>query len=113
FSASPDDRSSSSRPRAHPPASPPAPAAPTRRTNRRSHMLLKLLGRYLRPHWRLLVGVVVFQLAQSLLSLWLPTLNADITDNGIAKGDTGYILMVGAEMLGVTLVQVACSIAAV
>ncbi|OJX74882.1 ABC transporter ATP-binding protein [Leifsonia sp. 71-9] len=76
-------------------------------------MLLKLLGRYLRPHWRLLVGVVVFQLAQSLLSLWLPTLNADITDNGIAKGDTGYILMVGAEMLGVTLVQVACSIAAV
>ncbi|GAA0420613.1 ABC transporter ATP-binding protein [Leifsonia naganoensis] len=76
-------------------------------------MLLKLLGRYLRPHWRLLVGVVVFQLAQSLLSLWLPTLNADITDNGIAKGDTGYILMVGAQMLGVTLVQVACSIAAV
>ncbi|WP_025157047.1 ABC transporter ATP-binding protein [Leifsonia aquatica] len=76
-------------------------------------MLLKLLGRYLRPHWRLLVGVVFFQLAQSLLSLWLPTLNADITDNGIAKGDTGYILAVGAEMLGVTLVQVACSIAAV
>ncbi|MFF2052444.1 ABC transporter ATP-binding protein [Leifsonia sp. NPDC058194] len=76
-------------------------------------MLLKLLGRFLRPHWRLLVGVVVFQLAQSLLSLWLPTLNADITDNGIAKGDTGYILMVGAQMLGVTLVQVACSIAAV
>ena len=76
-------------------------------------MLLKLLGRFLRPHWRLLVGVVVFQLGQSLLSLWLPTLNADITDNGIAKGDTGYILTVGAGMLGVTLVQVACSIAAV
>jgi ATP-binding cassette subfamily B protein len=57
--------------------------------------------------------VIVFQLAQSLLSLWLPTLNADITDNGIAKGDTGYILAVGAEMLGVTLVQVACSITAV
>ncbi|UAJ80849.1 ABC transporter ATP-binding protein [Leifsonia sp. ZF2019] len=76
-------------------------------------MLLRLLGRFLRPHWRLLVGVVVFQLGQSLLSLWLPTLNADITDNGIAKGDAGYILTVGAGMLGVTLVQVACSIAAV
>jgi ATP-binding cassette subfamily B multidrug efflux pump len=76
-------------------------------------MLLRLLGRFLRPHWRLLVGVVVFQLAQALLSLWLPTLNADITDNGIAKGDTAYILAVGAEMLGVTLVQVACSITAV
>ena len=76
-------------------------------------MLLKLLGRFLRPHWPLLVGVVVFQLAQSLLSLWLPTLNADITDNGIAKGDTNYIVWVGAGMLGVTLVQVACAITAV
>jgi ATP-binding cassette, subfamily B, multidrug efflux pump len=76
-------------------------------------MLLKLLGRFLRPHWPLLVGVVVFQLAQSLLSLWLPTLNADIVDNGIAKGDTGYILSTGAEMLGVTIVQIACSITAV
>ncbi|MCI0158558.1 ABC transporter ATP-binding protein/permease [Leifsonia shinshuensis] len=76
-------------------------------------MLLKLLGRFLRPHWPLLVGVVVFQLAQSLLSLWLPTLNADIVDNGIAKGDTGYILSTGAEMLGVTIVQIVCSITAV
>jgi ATP-binding cassette subfamily B protein len=76
-------------------------------------MLLKLLGRFLRPHWPLLVGVVVFQLAQSLLSLWLPTLNADIVDNGIAKGDTGYILSTGAEMLGVTIVQIACAITAV
>ncbi|HEV7185096.1 MAG TPA: ABC transporter ATP-binding protein [Leifsonia sp.] len=76
-------------------------------------MLLKLLGRFLRPHWRLLAGVIVFQLAQSLLSLWLPTLNADITDNGIAKGDTGHIVSVGIGMLGVTLLQVACSITAV
>ena len=76
-------------------------------------MLLRLLGRFLRPHWPLLIGVIVFQLAQSLLSLWLPTLNADITDNGIAKGDTGYIMAVGAEMLGVTMVQVACAITAV
>ncbi|GAA2060104.1 ABC transporter ATP-binding protein [Leifsonia soli] len=76
-------------------------------------MLLRLLGRFLRPHWPLLIGVIVFQLAQSLLSLWLPTLNAAITDNGIAKGDTGYIMAVGAEMLGVTLVQVACAITAV
>ncbi|WP_285113571.1 ABC transporter ATP-binding protein [Leifsonia sp. fls2-241-R2A-40a] len=76
-------------------------------------MLLKLLGRFLRPHWPLLIGVLVFQLAQSLLSLWLPTLNAAIIDNGVAKGDTGYIMSVGAEMLGVTLVQVACAITAV
>ena len=76
-------------------------------------MLLKLLGRFLRPHWRLLVGVVFFQLAQSLLSLWLPTLNADIIDNGVVKGDTNYILWVGAGMLGVTVLQVGCAITAV
>ncbi|WP_345761533.1 ABC transporter ATP-binding protein [Diaminobutyricibacter sp. McL0608] len=76
-------------------------------------MLLKLLGRFLRPHWRLLVGVVFFQLGQSLLSLWLPTLNADIIDNGVVKGDTNYILWVGAGMLGVTVLQVACAITAV
>ncbi|WP_431220697.1 ABC transporter ATP-binding protein [Leifsonia xyli] len=76
-------------------------------------MLLRILGRFLRPHWPLLIGVIVFQLGSSLLSLWLPTLNADITDNGIAKGDTGYILSVGAEMLGVTLLQIACAITAV
>ncbi|MFC4223194.1 ABC transporter ATP-binding protein [Lysinibacter cavernae] len=76
-------------------------------------MLLRLLGRYLRPHWPLLVGVVFFQLAQSIASLYLPTLNADIIDNGVAKGDTGYIMSTGAIMLGITVLQVACSIAAV
>jgi ATP-binding cassette subfamily B multidrug efflux pump len=76
-------------------------------------MLLKLLGQYLRPHWRLLVAVIIFQLAQSIASLYLPTLNADIIDNGVIKGDTGYIMQVGGVMLLITLAQVACSIAAV
>jgi ATP-binding cassette subfamily B protein len=76
-------------------------------------MLLKLVTRFLKPHWRLLVGVVIFQLAQSIASLYLPSLNADIIDNGVAKGDTGYILMIGGVMLGITVVQIACAIAAV
>ncbi|GAA1741493.1 ABC transporter ATP-binding protein [Microcella frigidaquae] len=76
-------------------------------------MLASLLGRYLRPYVGLIVGVIVFQLAQSIASLFLPALNADIIDNGIARGDTGYILMVGAGMLAITLVQIACAIAAV
>jgi ATP-binding cassette subfamily B protein len=75
--------------------------------------LLRLIGRYLKPHWRLAVGVIVFQLVQSIASLYLPTLNADIIDNGIAKGDTGYIVQVGMVMLGITLVQIAASITAV
>ena len=76
-------------------------------------MLLKLIGRYLKPHWPLLVAVVAFQFAQSMASLYLPRLTADIIDNGVAKGDTGYVLRVGAVMLGATLVQVAFAIAAV
>lgn len=76
-------------------------------------MLWKLLVEYLRPHRALLVAVVIFQLAQSIASLYLPTLNADIIDEGVAKGDTGYILSVGSIMLLVTLAQIACAVIAV
>ncbi|MEO6309280.1 MAG: ABC transporter ATP-binding protein [Leifsonia sp.] len=76
-------------------------------------MLWKLLVHHLRPYWPLLVAVVFFQTAQSIASLYLPTLNADIIDNGVAKGNTEYIMSTGAWMLGITLVQVACAITAV
>ncbi len=76
-------------------------------------MLWRILVVYLRPHWRLLLGVVVFQLLQSIASLFLPTLNARIIDQGVAKGDTGFILSTGELMLAITLVQVACAITAV
>ncbi len=76
-------------------------------------MLARLLTVYLKPYTSLLVAVVVFQLVGTIASLYLPTLNADIIDNGVAKGDTTYILQVGALMLGVSLVQVVCSVAAV
>ncbi|GAB3612294.1 ABC transporter ATP-binding protein [Humibacter ginsengisoli] len=76
-------------------------------------MLMRLLVRYLRPHWPLLAAVVVFQLLQSFASLYLPTLNADLIDKGVIKGDTGYILANGAFMLVVTLGQVICNIVAV
>lgn len=48
-----------------------------------------------------------------MASLYLPGLNADIIDEGIAKGDTAYIWQVGALMLGVTVIQVVCNIIAV
>ncbi|RAX43734.1 ABC transporter ATP-binding protein [Arthrobacter sp. AQ5-06] len=76
-------------------------------------MLWKLLVEYLRPHRQLLIAVVVFQLAQSIASLYLPTLNADIIDEGVAKGDTGVILNLGGLMLGITLLQIVCSVIAV
>jgi ATP-binding cassette, subfamily B, multidrug efflux pump len=76
-------------------------------------MLARLLVRFLRPYWPLLVGVVVFQIGQSVASLALPNINGDIINNGVAKGDTGYILANGGWMLLITLGQVICSVIAV
>ena len=76
-------------------------------------MLGKLLLRYLVPAWPLVLAVVVFQLAQSIASLMLPTLNADIIDNGVVKGDIPYIWSTGGVMLAVSLVQVVCAVIAV
>ena len=76
-------------------------------------MLLRLLRKYLKPHAKLIVGVVVFQLGSSVGSLCLPTLNADIIDNGVEKNNTGYILSIGGIMLLISLGQVVCAIVAV
>lgn len=76
-------------------------------------MLALILRRHLKPYGLLIVGVIVFQLAQAVASLFLPALNAAIIDRGIAQGDTGYILTVGAAMLAISLVQIACAITAV
>lgn len=48
-----------------------------------------------------------------MAALYLPSLNADIIDNGVTKGDTGYILSTGGMMLMVTLTQILCSVGAV
>ena len=76
-------------------------------------MLISLLRRYLPPYRNALIAVVVLQFFGTLAALYLPTLNADIIDNGVAKADTQYILRVGAVMLVITVVQVACTIGAV
>ena len=75
-------------------------------------VLLKLLVRYLKPYGWLLLGVVVFQFASALASLYLPSLNADIVDNGVAKGDTGYIWRNGGLMLAISLGQIVASVIA-
>ncbi|MEU9480513.1 ABC transporter ATP-binding protein [Streptomyces sp. NPDC048191] len=72
-----------------------------------------LLHTYLRPYSKPIALVVVLQLLQTCATLCLPALDARIIDNGVVRGDTGYILTFGAVMLAVTLAQVACSIGAV
>jgi ATP-binding cassette subfamily B multidrug efflux pump len=76
-------------------------------------MLIRLLRTYLAPYRGPLTMVVVFQLIGTIASLYLPRLNADIIDKGVAKGDTGYIFTSGGYMLAVTLLQIICSVVAV
>ena len=76
-------------------------------------MLIKLVRRFLATYRRPLTVVVVLQFIGTLGALYLPSLNADIIDKGVITGDTGYIVRVGAIMLGVAFVQIICSIGAV
>jgi ATP-binding cassette subfamily B protein len=76
-------------------------------------MLINLLRVYVRPYSSALIAVVALQLVSTMATLYLPSLNADIIDKGVATGNTGFIVSTGGWMLLVTLVQIACSIAAV
>ncbi|MCX4860433.1 ABC transporter ATP-binding protein [Streptomyces canus] len=76
-------------------------------------MLIRLLRTYLRPYKKSITLLVLLQFLQTCATLYLPTLNADIIDNGVVNGDTGYILSFGALMIGISLVQVVCNIGAV
>jgi ATP-binding cassette, subfamily B, multidrug efflux pump len=76
-------------------------------------VLIRLLRTYLRPYRRELALVLLLQLAQTLATLYLPTLNADIIDKGVIVHDTHYIVVTGGFMLAITLVQIACAVAAV
>ncbi|TDB79654.1 ABC transporter ATP-binding protein [Micromonospora sp. KC721] len=76
-------------------------------------MLTRLLRDFLQPYHRPLLAVVLFQFVGTMASLYLPSLNADIIDLGVARGDTDYILRTGGWMLLVSLVQIVCSVAAV
>ena len=75
-------------------------------------MLTRLLRTYLVRYKKWLLAVVALQLVQTVAALYLPTLNADIIDKGIALGDTAYIWKVGGVMLVVTLIQVVFAIGA-
>jgi ATP-binding cassette subfamily B protein len=66
--------------------------------------MTRLFTTYLKPYWKQVVLVMTLVLIQALANLYLPELNADIINNGLAKGDTDYIMRTGGIMLGVTLV---------
>ena len=76
-------------------------------------MLIRLLRTYLRQYRKPLALVLFLQLAQTLATLYLPTLNADIIDKGVITDNTHYIVKTGSFMLGITVVQIFCSVGAV
>ena len=64
----------------------------------------------LKPYAWDIFWIVVFLFAQSLAELYLPTLMSDVVNNGMMKGDTGYIWKYGSYMLLVALGSSLCSI---
>jgi ATP-binding cassette subfamily B multidrug efflux pump len=76
-------------------------------------MLSRLLRTYLDRYRKPLLAVLLLQLVQTLAALYLPSLNANIIDRGISRGNTGYIWSTGLLMLAVTLIQVCFAIGAV
>lgn len=76
-------------------------------------MLLRLLRTCLRPYRTPIVILLVLQLVQTIATLYLPSLNADIIDKGVTQGDTAYIMRTGGVMLVISLGQVICAIVAV
>ena len=75
--------------------------------------MIQLLRAHLRAYRHWLLGVLVLQAVQATASLLLPSLNADIIDKGVIRGDTGYIWRIGGVMLAVTAVQAVFSVGAV
>ena len=75
--------------------------------------MIRLLAKYLRPYRRQLAVVFALVTVQAIANLYLPNLNADIINNGVVKGDTGYIMRTGVIMLLITLLLSVCAIVAV
>ncbi|MDQ0707864.1 ATP-binding cassette subfamily B multidrug efflux pump [Arthrobacter woluwensis] len=73
-------------------------------------MLLTLIKRYSKPYLGQILAVLLFQLGSTIAALYLPSLNAQIIDEGVSKGDTDYIWRTGSVMLMVAFIQVICAI---
>jgi ATP-binding cassette subfamily B protein len=75
--------------------------------------LIRMLRTRLQPYRAQVSIVLVLTVIQTVLGLYLPNLNADIINNGVAKGDVSYIWRTGGVMLALTVVQGAIAIVAV
>ena len=67
------------------------------------------LRRVLSPYRGLLILVILLQLGQSFLTMYLPTINSRVIDYGVANADAAYIMHQGILMLGIALIQLLLS----
>ena len=75
--------------------------------------LISLALKHAKKYWAFIVAVLILQLLSTMATLWLPSLNAEIIDKGIALGDTEFIWRTGGIMLLASLGQLAVAVAAV
>ena len=75
--------------------------------------LIKLIGRYAKPYTWHILAVLALQAISTAATLYLPSLNADIIDQGVGQGDVPYIWTTGRVMLAVAFVQVIAAVIAV
>lgn len=73
-------------------------------------MLWRLIRSHLGPYSGAVGAILVLQLLATLTNLYLPSLNGQIIDQGVVKGDTGYILRTGAIMLAVSVVNILATV---
>ena len=73
--------------------------------------MISLLIRYLKDYQLQIVLVFIFVISQAVCQLYLPGMMGNIVDNGVAKGDTGYILQSGSRMLALSLFAAICMVA--
>lgn len=73
-------------------------------------MLTRILRQYLRPYKRNVSFVLLLLLIQAIANLYLPSLNADLINNGVAKGNLGYIWRVGTTMMGASVMVLIASL---
>jgi ATP-binding cassette, subfamily B, multidrug efflux pump len=75
-------------------------------------MLYRLVRTYLTPYAAMLGVLLVLQVVATLASLYLPSLFGRIIDEGVAVGDTSFIIRTGGVMLVISFVQIIATIGA-
>jgi ATP-binding cassette subfamily B protein len=71
-----------------------------------------ILSKYLKQYYKEVILALVLLTVQAVSNLYLPNLNADIINNGVAKGDLNYIMQAGGKMLLFSLLLVGAAIGA-